>query len=129
MLIIDFNIMNVISLSATLNINLSAAISIAIRIKMFQRNLQTLGLGPSSPYTALMEIWIESAALIVLFGIVYQALIYSDQYSVSSVSFIFMECLIHINVRVAYLAGRTGNLTFVCNTRSYRLFWLFIGWL
>ena len=119
--------MSVNSLSATL-INFSAAISIAIRIKMFQRNLQTLGLGPSSPYTALMEIWVESAALIVLFGIVYQALFYGpEQYLVS---FIFMECLIHINVRVTYyLAGRTGNLTFVCNTRSYRLFWLFIGWL
>ena len=106
--------MDVISLSATL-INFSAAISIAIRIKMFQRNLQTLGLGPSSPYTALMEIWIESAALIVLFGIVYQALIYSDQYPVSSVSFIFMECLIHINVRVHNLVfGWENRQSYVC---------------
>ena len=88
--------MDIVSTFAT-GINIVAAFAIGLRIKQFQRKLKADGLGPSSPYTAYMEIWIESAALIVSFGIVYQVLTYFFH---NPVSFIFMECLIPISVRV-----------------------------
>ena len=69
----DLALMDLISLIAAV-INAIAAVLITMRIKRFRQRLQTDGLGPSSPYTTLMEIWVESAALIVLFSIVYLAL-------------------------------------------------------
>ena len=108
----DLNLTDIVSTFATV-INFIAASAIGIRIKQFQRKLKADGLGPSSPYTAYMEIWIESAVLIVSFGIVYIVLAVFLQ---NPVSFIFMECLIPINVRVHnFLLGcknLTGNLTF-----------------
>ena len=64
-------------------------------------------MGPNSPYTvtAYTEIWVESAVLIVSFGIIYLILIYSAP----PVSFIFMECLIPINVRVLNFATWLGE--------------------
>ena len=76
-----------------ISVNIFAAGSFAIRIYQFQRHLKAVGLGPSSPYTAYMEIWIESAALTTLFSIAFLT-------AHGSASFIFMECLISINVRV-----------------------------
>ena len=107
---LDLPLMDIISVIATV-INVIAAVLIAIQIKKFRQRLQTDGLGPSSPYTTLMEIWVESAALIILFSIVYLVLA-----GFTPVSFIFMQCLVHINVRVhnlLLLVGRTGNLTLV----------------
>ena len=72
---------------------------IVIRMKSFQRNLQTAGLGPRSPYTVFLVIWVASAALIVLFNIVYLVLTLSFA-DIIPESFIVMQCLIHINVRV-----------------------------
>lgn len=89
--------MNFISIVTTL-INLIAAFFIAKRMESFERNLQSLGLSRNSPYKTIMEIWVESAALIVLFSIVCLALAF---FSYSPVSIIFMECLVHINVRAS----------------------------
>ena len=106
----DINFLNFISIITTL-INLVAAFFIARRMESFERNLQTIGLERNSPYKTIMEIWVESAALIVLFSIVCLALAF---FSYSPVSFIFMECLVHINVRAFLVRFRsTGNLTFI----------------
>ena len=94
----DISLLNYFLIIST-TFNGIAAILIVIRMKSFQRNLRTVGLGPSSPYTAFMEIWVESAALIVLFNIVYLVLTISFA-DVIPESFIVMQCLIHINVRV-----------------------------
>ena len=89
------DVIYIMSVFATM-FNVMAAIFIAIRIKHFQRHLQAVGLRPSSPYMAYMEIWIESAALITLFSIAFLVASFSGSF----VLFIFMECLIFINVRV-----------------------------
>ena len=96
----DISLLNFFLIILT-TFNGNAAILIVIRMKLFQRNLRTVGLGPSNPYTAFMdsEIWVESAALIVLFNIVYLVLTISFA-DVIPESFIVMQCLIHINVRV-----------------------------
>ena len=110
----DANFFGLNSILTTL-INFIAAFLIVKRIRSFQRNLQTLGLGPS-PYTALMEIWVESAALIVLFNLVYLGLTFVPP-SHPPVSFIFMQCLIHINVRVHNLLLAIGwkiRQSYVC---------------
>ena len=58
---------------------------IATRIKKIRQKIQTDGLGPStgSPYTTFMEIWVESAALTILFSIVYLVLAMSNSNSSS----------------------------------------------
>ena len=60
--------MEIVSIITTTIINaiaLAAVSIIIIRIKEFQRKLKTDGLGSNYPYSAYMEIWVESAALIV----------------------------------------------------------------
>ena len=77
-------------------INTIAAVLIAARVLYFQRYIQAVASERNNQYTTVIVICIESAALIVLFNILYRVLfLYS-----SFVSFIFMQCLVHINVRV-----------------------------
>ena len=96
-------------------INIIAAVLITARVIYFQRYIkQTVGSERNSQYTTVIIICIESSALIVLFSILYIVLVLIG----SPASFVFMQSLVHINVRVHSLllilvAARTGNLMFV----------------
>ena len=80
-------------------INIIAAILIAARVIYFQRNIRAVASERNSQYTTVIVICIESAALIVLFSILYIVLVIIG----SPASFIFMESLVHINVRLPNL--------------------------
>ena len=88
-------------------INIIAAIMIAARVLYFQRYIQTVGSERNSQYTAVIVICIESAALIVLFSILYIVLVITG----SPASYIFMQSMVHINVRVY-------NLLLSCKNRQ-----------
>jgi hypothetical protein len=78
-------------------INIIAAVLIAARVLYFQRYIQkTVVSERNNRYTAVIVICIESSALIVLFSILYIVLVTIG----SPASFIFMQSLVHINVRV-----------------------------
>lgn len=100
-------------------INIIAAILIAARVIYFQRYIvQTVGSERNKQYTAVVVICIESSALIIIFSILYIAL----ASTAIPASFIFMQSLVHINVRVhTLLLISCKNLMFVC-FRSYRRF-------
>ena len=91
-------------------INIIAAVLIAARVLYFQKYIKAVGSERNSQYTMVVVICIESAALIIFFSILYIVLVIIQ----SPVSSIFMQSLVHINVRVHNLlliAARTGNLT------------------
>ena len=113
------NLLAVIALVAAL-INIIAAIFISYRLLYFQINIQTAGSERSSQYTTIIIICVESAALIVVFSISYLVLRFIN----SPVKFIFMQSLVHINVRVHnLLSSCKKKQSYVClNTRSYRRF-------
>ena len=96
-------------------INIIAAVSITARVIYFQKYIiQAVGSERNNQYTTIIVICIESSALIVLFSILYIVLSAIG----CPASFIFMQSLVHINVRVHNLllilvAARKGNLMFV----------------
>ena len=93
--LMNSNLLALISLVASL-INFIAAIFIAYRLLYFQIYIQTLSSERSSQYTTVIVICVESAALIVLFSILYLVLWCIH----SPAKFIIMQSLVHINVRV-----------------------------
>ena len=95
----------------TTAINIIAAILIAARVLYFQRYIQAVAPERNNQYTTIIVICIESAALIVLFSMVYNVL-----YSIGSpVSSIFMQSMVHINVRLY-------DLLFGCKNRQSYVF-------
>ena len=104
----------------TTAINIIAAILIAARVLYFQRYIQAVAPERNNQYTTVIVICIESAALIVLFSILYIVL-----FSIGSpVASIFMQSLVHINVRVQdLLLGCKNRQSYLClKHRSYRRF-------
>ena len=95
----------------TTAINIIAAILIAARVLYFQRYIQAVVSKRNNQYTTVIVICIESAALIVLFSIIYIVLFTIR----SPVSSIFMQSLVHINVRVY-------DLLFGCKNRQSYVF-------
>jgi hypothetical protein len=88
-------------------INIIAAVFIAARVIYFQRYIiQTVGSERNNQYTTVIVICIESSALIVLFSILYIVLVFTG----SPASFIFMQSLVHINVRVHNLLLSCKNM-------------------
>ena len=77
-------------------INIIAAVLIVARVLYLQRCIKAVGLKRNSQYTTVIVICIESAALIVVFSILYMVMVIIR----SPASFIFMQSLVHINVRV-----------------------------
>ena len=77
-------------------INTIAAVLIAARVLYYQRHIQAVASERNHQYTTVVVICVESAALIVLFSILYIVLNLTG----SLVSFIFVQCLVHINVGV-----------------------------
>jgi hypothetical protein len=89
-------------------INIIAAVLIAARVLYFQRYIRkTVVSERNNRYTAVIVICIESSALIVLFSILYIVLVTIG----SPASFIFMQSLVHINVRA-------HNLLLSCENRQ-----------
>ena len=89
-------------------INIIAAVLIAARVIYFQRYIkQTVGSDRNNQYTTVIIICIESSALIVLFSILFIVLFLTN----SPASFIFIQSLVHINVRV-------HNLLLSCKNRE-----------
>ena len=87
--------MDVITIITTIT-NIIAAILIAARVLSFQRRIQAVASERNHQYTTVVVICVESAALIILFSILYIVLNLTGSF----VAFIFVQCLIHINVRV-----------------------------
>ena len=89
-------------------INIIAAVLITARVIYFQRYIkQTVGSDRNNQYTTIIIICIESSALIVLFSILFIVLFLTR----SPASFIFIQSLVHINVRV-------HNLLLSCKNRE-----------
>lgn len=82
----------------TFIISIVAAVFISRRASFFLRRIQA-GSEHNNPFTAFSVIWVESAALIVLFSILYLALFFSG----SPATFIIIQSMVHINVRVLNL--------------------------
>ena len=83
-------------------INTIAAVLIAARVLYYQRHIQAVASERNHQYMTVVVICVESAALIVLFSILYIVLN-------SLVSFIFVQCLVHINVRAYNLLPGCRN--------------------
>ena len=83
-------------------INIIAAALIAGRVLYFQRYIKAVGSERNSQYTMVVVICIESAALIVLFSILYIVLVIVQP----PASFIFMQSMVHINVRILRLGSK-----------------------
>ena len=96
--------MGVITIITTV-INIIAAVLIAARILYFRRYIQAIASERNNQYTTVIVICIESAALIILFNILYTVLYLTS----ASVSFIFMPSLVHINVCVHNLLPGCKN--------------------
>ena len=90
-------------------INTIAAVLIAARVLYYQRHIQAVASERNHQYTTVVVICVESAALIVLFSILYIVLNLTG----SLVSFIFVQCLVHINVRVYNLLPGCRNSYFI----------------
>ena len=88
-------------------INIIAAVLIAARVLYFQRYIKIVGSKRNNQYTTIIAICIESAALIILFSILFVVLVQIG----SPVSFIFQQSLVHINVCVY-------NLLLGCKNRQ-----------
>jgi hypothetical protein len=100
-------LLQMITLITTM-INIIAAFLIAARVIYFQRYIiQAVGSERNNQYTTVIVICIESSALIVLFSILLIVLVLNG----SPESFIFMQSLVHINVRV-------HNLLLSCKNRE-----------
>ena len=101
-----------VTIIITTLVNFVAAVFIAARVLYFRRYKKTVGLERNNQYTTVIDICVESAALIILFTVLFIVLTVTEHFSAS---FIFRQSLVHINVRVHNLlhSCKNSNLMFV----------------